>query len=119
MRRDITVGSGDRGNTATLVRAIPGLFNVSESERSYWIFDQHGVDMTIFKDTREGQRLHKYIMDGHFAEEIQAFLTKVLFMRLSGTEIEELIYRKEVEAERRGQQMQAEETKNILLKLIT
>ena len=119
MRRDITVGSGDRGNTATLVRAIPGLFNVSENDHSYWIFDHYGVDITIFKDTQDGRRLHRYITQGYLAEEIQALVTKALFLRLSGTEIKELISLKEEEAEKRGRQMQAEETKQILLNLIT
>lgn len=72
---DIIIGKGEKGNSAVKVFGVPGDHRISHNRVSFWISGCYlDVDVTIFKDTKEGQTLQRMIDDCAALEEIQTWL---------------------------------------------
>lgn len=81
---DVVIGTGNKGNSAYTVFAVPGEHSISENSVSYWISDVYlGLGMTIFKATKEGKALTKMIQDEQPLEEINEFLESTLIRKTS------------------------------------
>lgn len=80
---DVIIGSGNRGSSACHVFAIKGDHNISDNQVSFWVSKVYlGLGMTIFKNTREGQKLSKMIADSKTTAQINAYLKTVLLQKV-------------------------------------
>lgn len=90
---DITIGSGNRQNSATLVRQLyengpfkPGVHEggeklklwISHNSTSYWVDSAYlKIEMIIFKDTVEGKKLTEMLNDGTADKTISEWMDKL------------------------------------------
>lgn len=112
---DVIIGTGNKGNSAYTVFAVPGEHSISENSVSYWISDVYlGLGMTIFKYTKEGTALTKMIQDEHPLEEINKFLENVLLRKINVDKLKPAIDSAVKDAFNRGLEAKAQEIRDAL-----
>jgi hypothetical protein len=88
---DIVIGKGESGTTAFNMNLKGVKSNISQNSVSYWI--THcllDIEMKIFKDTKEGDKLTKLIKNKKF-NKIDVFLDILVLKNLTPKRLKEYI----------------------------
>lgn len=111
----VIIGTGNRGNSASIVLDINERGHISHNAVSYWISNVYlGLGMTIFKDTKQGQALTKMIQDKTPLEEINEFLQGILLKNISADKLKSAIDRALENSFRAGAEHKAQEFREVL-----
>jgi len=78
---DVIIGSGNKGNSATVISGETGGISISHNLVSYWVSNVYlEMGMTIFKDTEEGQELAYMIQANKPIDSIKDYLRRLLLL---------------------------------------
>ena len=113
---DVIIGTGNKGNSATALRAF-GVYRsgISHNAVSYWISDCYlDTGVTIFKDTDEGKALSKLLAENRPYPEVRDFLDDLVIRNLSPDKLKEKIGDAIEQARRDGSRERARLIRNAL-----
>lgn len=111
----VTVGKGNRLYSAVHVSEIPGNHHISHNETSFWIdCCVFGIEITIFKETKEGKKLQEMIKKGEKLKNIQDWIDCLILSKINAKKLMQLINRANKEAFDEGKKRKAEELREVL-----
>jgi CTP:phosphocholine cytidylyltransferase-like protein len=112
---DVIIGKGDKGCSSTLCFDIKGEHSISHNGISFWISDCiMGTGCTIFKDTKEGQKLIQMIKEKVDLKNIKNYIDSLILKNISVSTLKIKIKDTQDEYFRKGEESKQDEIKSVL-----
>lgn len=116
--KEIIFGKGGHICTAIHLFALSGEHRISDNDNCYWITHNflnigYNVDIKIFKDTPEAEKLKSYI-DKDALSLVNAYLDKLVCSKLQPRDIKDMILEIKAEAYVDGRKDKIDEIKSVL-----
>ena len=112
---NVIIGNGDKGCTTIICSDIEGDHGISENRVSYWITDCiMGIDCTVFKDTKEGQKISKMREEKKGVKVIQNYIDSLVLKRIDVVVFKNLLKNEQDKYFRKGEESKQEEVKEVL-----